>query len=81
VLDDADVRDTRADARDFLANERDRAAGLHSFLNDEDLGPGLRACRSAGMDRSDSKDDRSSAADDRTKLTGDPAPSSDPDGD
>ena len=59
VLDDADLRDTHADARDSVAMERDRAAGLHSFLNDEDLGPGLKARRSAEMDRSDSKDDRS----------------------
>ena len=69
ILHDADARDIHADARDTLAEERDRAASLHSFLNDEDGSVGLRARRSAGLDRADSKDDRTSAADDRAKLS------------
>ena len=69
ILHDADARDRHADARDTLAEERDRAASLHSFLHDEDGSVGLRARRSAGLDRADSKDDRTSAADDRAKLS------------
>jgi len=72
ILDDATERDSRADARDSSANERDSAAGLQSFLHDDDLGPGLKARRSAELDRSDSKADRTSAAQDRIRLTGPP---------
>ena len=71
MLDDAAERDGQADARDSLANDRDRAASLESFLHDDDFSPGVRARRAAGMDRSDSKDDRASAADDRSRLSGD----------
>ena len=69
ILHDAHARDADADARDILAEERDHAASLNSFLNDEDGSVGLQARRSAGLDRADSKDDRTSAADDRAKLS------------
>lgn len=69
ILADADERDGDADARDSRANDRDRAASLQSFLRDEDFTTGVKARRSAGLDRSDSKDDRTSAADDRSRLT------------
>jgi hypothetical protein len=70
ILDDAAQRDGQADARDSLANDRDRAASLESFLHDEDFNPGVRARRAAGMDRSDSRDDRATAAADRSRLAG-----------
>lgn len=79
ILDDATERDSRADARDSSANNRDSAASLHSFLHDDDLGPGLKARRSAELDRSDSKADRTSAAQDRIRLTGNGRAQSDPD--
>jgi hypothetical protein len=71
ILGEADERDGLADARDSLANERDHAASLQSFLHEEDFAPGVRARRAAGLDRSDSKDDRTAAADDRSRLTDD----------
>ena len=70
ILGDADERDGQADLRDSLANERDRAASLHSFLHDDDFTPGAEARHAAGLDRSDSKQDRTSAADDRSRLIG-----------
>jgi hypothetical protein len=70
ILDDAAERDQQADARDSIADGRDRAASLHSFLHEDDGSSGMKARRSAGLDRSDSKADRASAADDRSKLTG-----------
>jgi len=69
ILDDADDRDRHADDRDQAAEERDLAASLHSFLNDAEYDTGLRARRSAAMDRSDSQSDRDSSATDRSKLT------------
>jgi hypothetical protein len=71
ILDDARARDGRADDRDSIAYDRDRAASLASFLNDDDFAPGVEARAAAGMDRSDSRDDRASAAVDRSKLTED----------
>jgi hypothetical protein len=69
ILGEAHQRDGLADARDSLANERDHAASFQSFLHDEDFAPGVKARQAAGLDRSDSKDDRSSAAVDRFRLT------------
>jgi hypothetical protein len=69
ILEDAQLRDGRADDRDSIAHDRDRAASLASFLNDDDFAPGVEARAAAGMDRSDSRDDRASAAVDRSRLT------------
>jgi hypothetical protein len=70
ILDDADERDDVADARDTVADERDRAASLHSFRHEPDGSAGLKARRSAGLDRADAKSDRALSAEDRTKLAG-----------
>lgn len=69
ILDEADERDDRADVRDTVAEERDKAASLHSFRSDEDGSAGLKARRSAGLDRVDAKSDRVLSAEDRAKLT------------
>ena len=70
IIDEAVARDGQADARDDKADDRDRTASLESFLHDADLSSGAKARRAAGLDRSDSKDDRISAAVDRSRLTG-----------
>jgi hypothetical protein len=70
ILDDANERDELADERDELADARDKAASLHSFIHDEDGSSGMKARRSAGLDRSDAKADRALAAEDRSKLSG-----------
>jgi hypothetical protein len=69
ILEGALARDDQADARDSVANTRDRAASLHSFLHDDEYDAALVARRSAAMDRSDSKSDRASSATDRLDLT------------
>jgi hypothetical protein len=73
IMHDADLRDDQAEARDSAATKRDTAAGLRSFLHDDEqeYGPALKARRSAALDRTDSKADRTSAAADRDKLAAD----------
>lgn len=73
ILADAHDRDDQADHRDVIADDRDRAASLQSFLHDEEYDPGNRARRAAALDRSDSKADRASAAADRSELADDDA--------
>jgi hypothetical protein len=69
ILDDADERDDLADTRDLVAEERDRTASLHSFRHEADGSAGLKARRSASLDRVDAKADRALSAEDRSKLT------------
>jgi hypothetical protein len=68
ILDDADERDDRADVRDTVAEERDKVASLDSFLNESDGSAGMKARRSAGLDRVDAKSDRALSAEDRERL-------------
>ena len=71
ILAAADDRDRDADARDRVAFERESAASLRAFLQDEDLdGSAPQARRDAAVDRSHAKEDRSEGASDRARLAG-----------
>jgi hypothetical protein len=74
ILADASQRDDQAEARDDVANERDRATSQHSFLHDDEYDAALQARRSSALDRMDSRTDRTSAATDRSRLTEDDSP-------
>ncbi|MEO6571444.1 MAG: hypothetical protein ABIO83_07840 [Ilumatobacteraceae bacterium] len=70
VMADAARRDDSADARDKVADERERAASLDAFVYPNDQhDAAIRARRSSANDRSESKSDRSSSAEDRSKLS------------
>jgi hypothetical protein len=71
ILADARQRDDQAEARDDVANERDRSTSKHSFLHDDGYDAALKARRSSALDRMDSQTDRTSAATDRSRLTED----------
>lgn len=71
ILADAHNRDDQANFRDVIADDRDRAASLQSFLHDEEYDAGNKARRAAALDRADSKADRASAAADRSELADD----------
>jgi hypothetical protein len=70
IVGKAEERDVQADARDSIAERRDRDASLAGFLNENDnnFGNDLRTRRSAALDRSRSKGDRSLAAFDRSEM-------------
>jgi hypothetical protein len=69
ILAAADERDAKAEMRDQVADEREKVAGLQSFLHDKEYIAALRARRASALDRSDSKNDRTSGASDRAKLS------------
>jgi hypothetical protein len=70
IVGKAEERDVQADARDSVAERRDRDASLAGFLNvnDNNFENDLRERRSAALDRSQSKGDRSLAASDRSEM-------------
>ena len=71
-----------AELRDRVADERERAASLRSFLGDQPYqeydqhAGGLPGRRAAAFDRLDAKTDRATAASDRAKLSADSSPGS-----
>jgi signal transduction histidine kinase len=74
ILAAAEERDSRAEIRDRVADERELAASLRSFLGDPQYeeyehAAGFPVRRAAAMDRLDSSADRVSAASDRARLS------------
>ena len=67
---DAERRDDYADARDAVADERERSASLDAFVRPNDQqDAAIKARRASAIDRSEAKSDRSSSAEDRSKLS------------
>lgn len=69
ILDDAEVRDHDASARDAASDERERAADAEAFANRDGAYHGHGEQRAAAHDRADSRTDRESSAEDRKQLT------------
>jgi hypothetical protein len=70
VMAAAERRNVSADARDGVADERQRAASLDAFVYPNDQhDAAIKARRFSANDRSESKPDRSSSAEDRSKLS------------
>lgn len=78
ILGDADVRDSQANARDDVADERAAVADRARFMDTDGVYTGHGERRAAALDRRDSKIDRESSADDRARLTADEADSQAP---
>ncbi|MCW2848410.1 MAG: hypothetical protein JWR90_2384 [Marmoricola sp.] len=76
ILSAAEDRDARAQARDRVADDREGADSLRSFLGNHQpdaegrYAASLSARRAAAMDRGEAMHDRTSAASDRAELTG-----------
>ena len=68
ILDEADARDGRAEARDLAATRRDVDANLNAFVNDVDDDEAFNARNLAKNDRAQSRLDRLDAKEDRTHL-------------
>jgi uncharacterized protein (DUF3084 family) len=68
ILDEADDRDTKAEARDLAATRRDVDANLNAFVNDVDDDEAFNARNLAKNDRAQSRLDRLDSKEDRTHL-------------
>lgn len=73
ILDEADERDTKAEARDLAATRRDVDANLNAFVNDVDDDEAFHARNLAKNDRAQSRLDRLDSKEDRTHLADVPA--------
>lgn len=68
ILEEADERDAKAEARDLAATRRDVDAKLNAFVNDVDDDEAFNARNLAKDDRAQSRLDRLDAKEDRTHL-------------